>query len=126
MIKDKLHTISDEDAIEVGKILLKSSTSDIFDFSFEEIRRFNYEIQHGVDAEESVNVFFNGVVKNNNRKYGWKDKKVMIKLIEKDRYHNYPYFTSNKIEELDKKVWKSEFLSNQIEAIEFLQKKELI
>ena len=51
MIKDKLHTISDEDAIEVAKILLISAESALYNFEFEKIKRFNYDNQDGVDAE---------------------------------------------------------------------------
>jgi len=126
MIKDKLKTINDNDAIEVAKLLLKTSTSNMFDFTFEKIDRQEYVEQHGVDAEESINIFFNGIVKNDiYRKSGWKDKKVWIQIIERDRYHSYPYFCGHYEEESDK-VWKHHFLSNHIEAIEFLQKKELI
>jgi len=128
MIKDKLHTITDEDAIEVGKILLKSATSDIFDFTFEKITRYEYDYSHGVDAEEAVNVFFVATVKNENyRMAGWKDKRVVINLIEHDRYHDFPYFTANKIDTDDETlIWKNEFLSNHIEAVEYLQNKKYI
>jgi hypothetical protein len=126
MIKDKLHTISDEDAIQVATLLMKTSTSSMFEFTPYKVERQEYVEQHGVDAEESVNVFFNCVVKNDvYRKSGWKDKKVWIQLIERDRYHNYPYFTANYMEETDK-VWKHQSLSNHIEAIEFLQSKNLL
>ena len=126
MIKDKLHTISDEDAIEAGKILLKTSTSSLYDFSFDKITRIKYDTQDGTDAEESVNVYFNAVVKNDmHRKSGWKDEKIIIKLIEKDRYHDYPYFYANSIQE-PKTTWSYMFLSNQIEATEFLQSKNII
>lgn len=64
MIKDKLKTITDDDARAVGEILLKSSTSSLFDFTFEKISRQEYIKQHGVDAEESVNVYFIAKVKN--------------------------------------------------------------
>lgn len=126
MIKDKLHTISDEDAIEVGKILLKTSTSDLYDFVFDKITRTKYEIQDGCDAEESVEVYFNATVKNDAyRRSGWTDEKICIKLIESDRYHGYPHFTASRTQE--PQITPSyKFLSNHIEAIEFLQKKELI
>jgi hypothetical protein len=126
MIKDKLHTISDEDAIEVAKLLLTSSTSNIFTHSFEKITRIKYDPQEGTDAEEAVNIFFKCVVKEEHyRTAGWKDKDVFISLIEHDRYHDYPYFYASYKEESDK-TWKYEFLSNHIEAIEFLQSKQLL
>ncbi len=126
MIKNKLHTISDEDAIKTAELLLKSATSDIFNFAFEKITRQEYVEQHGVDAEESVDIYFNGTVKNDVYKnHGWKDKKIWLQLIERDRYHDYPYFTASYMEDSDK-VWKHHFLSNHIEAIEFLKEKELI
>lgn len=127
MLKDKLKTISDDDAIEVALLLLKGSTSSLFDFTFEKIERQNYVEQHGVDAEESINVFFNGVVRNDAyRISGWKDKRVMIQLIEQDRYHDYPYFNASYMEKDTNITWKHHYLSNHIEAIEFLQKKSLL
>lgn len=126
MIKDKLHTISDDDAKVVAEILLKNSTSSMFNFSFDKITRQEYIEQHGVDAEESVNIFFNAKVRNEQYvKGGWKDKRVWIQLIESDRYHNYPYFTAHYKQEQDK-TWKFEYISNYIEAVEFLQAKQLI
>ena len=128
MIKDKLHTITDEDAIEVATILLKSATSDIFDFTFDKITRYEYDYAHGVDAEESVNVFFNCTVKNDNyRMAGWKDKRVMINMIEHDRYHDFPHFTASTLEnDSESNVWKFHYLSNHIEAVEYLQSKNYI
>jgi len=126
MKKDKLKSISDEDAIEVAKLLLITSTSNLFDFVFDKISRQKFMYQHGVDAEESVNIYFNTSVKNEEYvKLGWKNKKIMIQLIEKDRYHNYPYFNAGYMEEGDK-VWKHHYLSNHIEAIEYLQKINLL
>lgn len=126
MIKDKLKTITDSDAIEVAKLLLVSSSSNIFDFSFEKIDRQEYVNEHGVDAEECVYVYFKAVVKDDSyRNAGWKDKKVMIQLIERDRYHDYPYFNANYMEDTDK-VWKYQHISNHIEAIEFLKNKNLL
>lgn len=126
MIKDKLHTISDESAKVVSELLLKSSTSSIFDFTFDKITRQEYNVQDGVDAEESVNVFYTAKVKNDLYvKSGWKDKKVWIQLIESDRYHDYPYFTAHYKEEKDK-TWKFEYLSNYIEAVEYLQSINLL
>jgi hypothetical protein len=125
MIKDKLKTISDSDAIEVAKLLLISSTSRIFNFSFDKINRQEYLNQDGVDAEECVYVYFKAVVKDDSyRNAGWKDKKIMIKLIERDRYHDYPYFNANYMD--DDKVWKYHSISNHIEAIEFLKNKNLL
>lgn len=126
MIKDKLKTISDEDAIAVATLLLKSSTSSLFNFTFEKIIRQEYIVQHGIDAEESVDIYFIAKVKNEDyKKSGWKDKKVRIQLVERDNYHNYPHFCAFYMEEADK-VWKNHFLTNHIEAIEYLQSKGLI
>jgi len=124
MIKNELHTISDNDAIEVGKILLKTPTSNLYEFTFEKITRISYDHRDGVDAEESVNVYFKAIVKNDlYRKSGWKDESVSIKLIESDNYHNYPYFSANANNIQDPKItWSHKFLSNHIEAIEYLQK----
>ena len=118
MIKDKLKTINDDNAIEVAKLLLIGSTSNMFDFTFDKIDRQNYVEQHGVDAEECVNIYFN-------RKSGWKDKRVMIQLIERDRYHGYPYFNASYMEDSDK-VWKHHYLSNHIEAFEYLHSINLL
>jgi len=126
MKKDRLKLISDEEATEVSKLLLINSTSDLFNFTFEKITRQGYVAHHGVDAEESVNVYFNAAVKNEDYvKLGWKNKRIMIQLIERDRYHDYPYFNASYMEESDK-VWKHHYLSNHIEAIEYLQKINLI
>lgn len=126
MIKDKLKTISDSDAIEVAKILLVGSTSVMYDFTFDKIVRQSYDNRDGVDAEECVYVYFNAVVKNDlYRPSGWNDKRVMIQLIECDRYHGYPYFNGGSMEVGDK-VWKEYYLSNHIEAIEYLQAKNLL
>lgn len=128
MIKDKLHTISDEDAIEVGKILLKTSTSSLYEFSYDKITRIKYDNRDGTDAEESVNVYFNAIVKNDSYKQsGWKDEIICIKLIESDRYHENPYFygSSNSVQE-PAKAWSYKFLSNQIEAVEYLQQKNIL
>lgn len=92
MIKDKLHKISDEDAIEVARILLKSASSYIYEYSFEKISRIKYDPRDGTDAEEAVNIFFKAtVIKEEFRTAGWTDEDVMISLIESDRYHNYPF-----------------------------------
>lgn len=126
MNKKTLKDINDTDAITVSQLLLKSSTSGMYDFIFDKIIRQEYVVQHGVDAEESINVYFNGIIKNEvDRQVGWKDKKVMIQLIEKDRYHDYTYFTGFYLENTDK-VWKYYYLSNHIEAIKFLQEKNII
>lgn len=126
MIKDKLHTISDADAQKVGEILLKSSTSRMFDFSFEKITRQKYDNQHGVDAEESVNVYFIATVKDEEyKKSGWKDKKIFISLVERDRYIDYPYFSACDMTE-NSGIWKNSFLSNHIEAVEYLQNINLL
>ena len=50
MIKDKLHTISDNDAKFVAEILLKSATSSMFNFTFDIISRQEYDTYHGCDA----------------------------------------------------------------------------
>ena len=124
MEKNKLHTISDEDAIEVARILLKYITP--FNYEFIKINRIPYNIQDGCDSEESVNVYFKAIVKDEtSRKSGWKDKLVWVQLIESNRYHDHPYFcASQKYEE--EKVWRNLFLANQIEAVEFLQNKKLL
>lgn len=128
MIKDQLHTISDEDAIEVSKILLKTPSSDIYNYTFDKLTRIKYDHRDGTDAEESVDVYFNGEVKDAFMyKHGWKDERVMIKLIESDRYHGYPHFYGQTQDTTYyRPTWKHKFLSNHIEAIEFLQKKGLI
>jgi len=124
MIKDKLHTISDEDATKVAQILLKSSTPYIY--FFEKIIRENYDVQHGCDAEESVYIYFNAKAKNElDKTFGWTDEKVFVQLIEHDRYHDHPYFAACRKKEEDK-TWHSLFLANQIEAVEFLQEKKLL
>ena len=98
----------------------------MFNFTFDIISRQEYDTYHGCDAEESVSVFFNATVKQEEYKAsGWKDKRVMIQLVEKDRYTDYPHFTAHYKEEGDK-TWKYHYLSNHIEAVEFLQKIELL
>lgn len=125
-MKKTLKEINDTEAATVGHLLLKSATSDIYDYALDKILRQKYVAQHGVDAEESINVYFNGTIKDDiYRRQGWKDKKVMIQLIEKDRYHDYPYFAGFYLESTDK-VWKNYYLSNHIEAIKFLQKINII
>jgi hypothetical protein len=128
MIKDKLHTISDDEAKEVGEILFKSSTSYLYNLSFVEIKRYEYKERDGVDAEECVSVQFNAVLKDKNyEKSGWQDKKIIINLIERDRYHDYPHFSGMSKDVTSQAVsWGHYYLSNHIEAIEYLQKKNLI
>lgn len=129
MIKDKLHTLTDEQAREVATILLKSSTSNLFDFEFLKIRRNKYEEHHGVDAEETISVYFKGTLKNRDyEKSGWKDKEVIINLTERDRYHDYPYFSaSSRTADLPVHHYtNNEYVSNYIEAIEYLQKIEIL
>lgn len=124
MIKDKLHTIYNEDAIEVARILLKSSQPYIY--TFDKIIRIPHDPQDGTDSQEAVNVYFKATAETGIYKsVGWKDKKIMVQLIEYDRYHDYPYFVAFYMFE-DSKHWKHEFLSNQIEAIEYLQKRSYI
>lgn len=128
MIKDKLNTIGDDDARRVAEILLNSSTSSLYEYTFEKIVRQKYDVRHGVDAEESVNVFFDARVKDEAyRKGGWKNKKVMIQLIERDRYHDYPHFNSFYREEGNGEcAWRYSSLSNYIEAVEYLQAIKLL
>lgn len=127
MIKDKLHTISDEDAIEASLLLLKSMQPYIY--VFEKITKTKFDPRDGTDAEESVDVYFDAIITDEMYKTvgGWKDKKVFVKLIESDRYHDFPYFTAcYKFVDEEKQTWSHEFISNQIEAIEFLQSKGLV
>ncbi len=127
MIKDKLHSISDTDAETVARLLLVSNQPYIF--SFDKITRWKYDTQEGCDAEETVNVYFHGKVSNEvYRTAGWKDIYVMVKLVECDRYHNYPHFTAEQREpNSNPMVYTGHFfISNHIEAIEFLKTKELI
>ena len=125
MIKDKLHTISDEDAQKVAEILLK--TSQPFIYTFDKISRWTYDFREGCDVEESVNIFFDAKVKDEAHKQGgWKDRKVYVKLIESDRYHDHPYFTAHYKESEEAKPWSYFYISNYIEAIEFLQSKQLL
>lgn len=124
MIKDKLHTITDEDAIEAARLLLKSSSPYIYEF--EKVTRVNYDFREGCDAEESVNVYFKAITKDESYKQaGWIDERVFVQLIESDRYHDHPYFAACRKNETDT-TWHSLFLGNQIEAVEFLQTKQLI
>lgn len=126
MIKDKLKTISDEDAKEVGLLLLKSHLP--YTYTFEKITRYTYDNSHGVDAEESVNVHFYAFVTNEGpfKNAGWRDMRVVVNLIERDRYHDHPYFSAMESDAISLSFQKSKFLANQIEAIEFLQSKGLI
>lgn len=126
MIKDKLHTISDEDAIEVAMILVRSFLP--YKYTFDKIFRVAFEPQDGVDSQEAVKIYLKATVAEEHYKNsGWKDKEILIELIEHDRYHENPYIIGfyKFIEEKDS-VWKHEFLSNQIEGIEYLQAKGLI
>lgn len=123
MIKDKLHTISDEDAKEVALILLKSARPLVYEFV--EIKRQKYEVEHGVDAEESVNVYLNSKPSYEAaRKSGWKDSEICVQLVERDRYHDHPYFSA--MEKHIGEMWNSRFLDNQIAAFEFLKEKQLL
>ena len=126
MIKDKLHTIGDKEAEELARILLKSLKAGIYEFVFKKITRRKYDPQEGTDAEESVNVYFDANVKNEAYKSGgWKDNEICVNIIESDRYHGHPYFSAISKEPEDK-FWKSEFLANQIEAVEYLQRLKLL
>ena len=126
MIKDKLHTITDEDAEEAARILLKSPFP--YNYNFVGIKRIPYNVQDGTDSEESVDVYFDAVVGHESyRTAGWKNKSVCVKMVESDRYHNHPYFYGlDKDENSEKITWGHLFLTNQIEAIEFLQFKQYI
>ena len=124
MIKDKLHTITDEDAIAVARILLKNDLP--YNYSFTRIQRIRYDRADGTVSKESVNVYFDAIVSNDNyKKYGWKDRSVNIELIERDRYRDYPYFYGSELYG-GEIVWSNLFLANQIEAVEFLQRKQLL
>lgn len=127
--RGKIHLISDELAVKVGEILLKSSTSSFFTFEFLKLNRYTYNEQDGVDAEESINLYFKATLKN--RSYeasGWKDKEIMIKLIEKDRYHDYPYFSaSSRTSDMNEHHYTNpEYITNYIEAIKFLQSENIL
>lgn len=130
MIKDKLHTLTDEEAIEVALILLKGpGRSDIYLYKDERVTRVKYDFQDGCDAEESINIFFKATAeKEVHKNLGWVDQEVMVQLIERDSYHDYPYFVGHykRTEAFNNwpvdTVWKGDFLANQIEAIEWLQK----
>lgn len=125
MVND-LKNISDEDAINVANILLKTSTSDIYNFIYEKITRQNYDPQHGVDAEESISVYFEARVKSEvYKKHGWKDEKIKIDIICQDQYHDYPYFVGYE-KKIDDKSFSHKFISNHIAAVKFLQSKNLI
>lgn len=126
MVKDKLHTINDEDTEAAARLLLVSSKP--YKYIFDKIERQSYDQRHGTDAEEAVNVYFHGKVEDPlYLQVGWKDVHIMVQLIEHDRYHDYPYFHASEIEvDSKEKTWRNFFISNHIEAIEFLQTKELI
>jgi len=52
MIKDKLHTLTDEEAIEVALILLKGpGRSDIYLYKDEKVTRVKYAFQDGYNGE---------------------------------------------------------------------------
>ena len=123
MIKDKLHTISDEDAISAALLLLKCDTP--YNYTFTKITRVPFNVEDGVDSEESVNVYFAAIVTHEAyRSAGWKDQDVCVQLIESDRYHNYPYFSGSQRDKGES--LKHLCLANQVEAIEFLQLKKLL
>ena len=118
--------ITDKQAIELGDILLKTSISSMYNYTFEKVTRHKYDTQEGTDAEESVNIYYNAVVKEEYmRNHGWYDEEVMINIIIHDRYHNYTYFSGNRKIQEDK-TWKTFWLSNQIEATIYLLQNDLI
>jgi len=122
MIKDKLKTITDDEAREVALLLLKERYT-THTYEFDKISRQAYDVQHGCDAEESVDIFFNAkVIDEAHEQGGWKNKRVWIKLVESDRYHDFPYFAAFEKDE-GKDSYSFSFLSNHIEATEYLQKK---
>ena len=123
---NKFHLITDEDAIIVSELLLKSSISSFYEYKFDKIQRYHYDEQEGCDAEETIDVYFKAIVSNDLYKSsGWKDHQVMIKLIEHDRYHDHSYFYGQKKYD-NKNNWEYMFLSNHIEAIKFLLSKHYI
>ncbi len=118
--------ITDEQALEVGNLFLKSSISRMYNYTFEKITRHKYDHREGTDAEESINIYFNAVVKEESyRANGWQDEKVMVNIIIHDRYHEYTYFTGHRKTNEDK-TWKTFWLSNHIEVVQFLEKNNLI
>jgi predicted SprT family Zn-dependent metalloprotease len=118
--------ITDEQAIDIAKILLKTSISRMYNYAFEKVTRRKYDTQDGTDAEESINIYFNFTVKEEAYKTsGWQDEKVMINIIIHDRYHDFTYFSGNRKAEEDK-TWKTFWLSNQIEATIYLLQNNLI
>lgn len=96
-------------------------------YNFEKITRIKYNNQDGCDAEESVNVYFNGNSIDAYKSSGWKDNMVMIKIVVYDRYHDHSYFSGNK-KDIDsiKNSWENFWLSNHIEAVLFLQENDLL
>jgi len=126
MIKDKLHTISDEDAITTALILLKDY--DNYNFTVEKVTSSPYNMYDGCDAEESVTVVFNRTVKNEDlKKRNYTDGLTRVILYESTRYRDHPYFMIlSKDFGTDKPGYKDWFCSNYIEAVEFLQSKGLV
>ena len=118
--------ITDEQALEVGNLFLKNSISNMYNYTFEKITRTKYDTQDGCDAEESVNIYFDGVPKvEEYRVSGWNDVKIMINIIIYDRYTKFTYFGGYRKEEADK-TWGTYWLSNHIEVVKYLENLNLI
>ena len=119
-------TLSDEQLLEIGNLFLISSISSMYNYTFDKIVRSKYDRQDGTDAEESMSIHFNAVVKDEAMKnHGWKDESVMIKVIVYDRYHDYTYFSGHRKTQEDK-TWRIFWLSNHIEVIKYLETNSLI
>jgi hypothetical protein len=118
----ELKDITDVDAIACATLLLADATSDIYNYTFVKIHRNEWDLQHGCDAEESIVVHFKGEVKDEvYRKHGWKDEQIMISIIVRDRYRNYPFFSASE-KYGEEKTWRLRFISNVIMAVQFLMK----
>lgn len=126
MIKDKLSSISDELAIKVATILLKNSTSCLYNYTFEKIQRHKYDKQEGSDAEEAIYVWFKAILKHEQYKTsGWKNYKVRIDLIQQCTYSDHSHFSAYELQE-GKSTLSHRYISNYIEAVELLQNEKII
>ncbi len=109
--------VTDEQLLEIGDLFLISSISRMYNYTFDKIVRNKWDNQHGVDSEESMNIYFTAVVSDDvMRNHGWKDESIMISIIIRDRYHKYTHFLGHRKTEEDK-LWRILWLSNHIEVI---------
>lgn len=118
-----LSDITDEDAIEVAKILLRKQRA-IYDFTVSgNVERQDMDYTHGCDAEEYVSVPFKGIPNKLHENGGWKCSNFHVRIVIQDAYNDNFYFNSLIRAFESTAPWSYNHLTTycQLEAIDYLR-----